>query len=252
MTGSALRGRVAIVTGATSGIGSAIASALVRERASVVASGRDGDRLRVMVDSLRSDAVSADVIGVRADIIREEEVQLIADAAVQRWGRIDILVASAGILRGPSQRAKQLVDTHASDWDQVIATNLTGAFLSIRAVLPTMIRQRSGDLVAISSTSARRGLAYDGAYCASKFALMGLSQSLALEAEPYGIRLQVVVPGPVDTPMWHSRDGIPRSSPALSAHRVSDLIVRLLTLPRDAMVPTVTVIPSQPSEWHGA
>ena len=97
-----------------------------------------------------------------------------------------------------------------AEWDLVVETNLRGVFLSNQAVLPAMLAQRRGVIVNLSSTSGKRGLADDAAYCASKFGVIGFSESLAEEVGPRGIRVQVVLPGPVDTPFWDQNGPLPK------------------------------------------
>jgi NAD(P)-dependent dehydrogenase (short-subunit alcohol dehydrogenase family) len=130
-----------------------------------------------------------------------------------------------------------------TEWDEVIDTNLKGTFLSNHAVLPTMIRQRRGQIVNISSTSGRQGRAYDSAYCASKFGVIGLSEALAQEVLQYNIRVQVILPDAVDTPLWHQNGPIPRPAGALPVARVADLIVYLLKLPGDCLLVNPVIAP---------
>ena len=140
------------------------------------------------------------------------------------FGRIDILVASAGTLRGASALPRQLAELGASTWDEITGTNLKGVFLSNRAVLPPMIRQRGGTIINLSSTSGRTGLAFDSAYCASKFGVIGLSQAVAAEVRQFGIRVHALLPGPVATPMWQQNGPIPYFGAAIPPERVADAI----------------------------
>ena len=119
------------------------------------------------------------------------------------------------------------------EWNRILNTNLTGTFLSNRAVLPVMLRQRSGLIVNLSSLSGRRGYAFDAAYCASKFALIGMTEALADELRPRGVRACVVLPGAIDTGMWNQNGGIPRPAYLLPASRVAGLIAFLAGLPAD-------------------
>ena len=159
---------------------------------------------------------------------------------LEHYGQIDILVASAGMLRAGSPRV--VAELSVAEWDLVIETNLKGVFLSNRAVLPTMLKQRRGAIVNLSSTSGQRGLAYDSAYCASKFGVIGFSEALAEEVRSYGVKVQVVLPGPVDTAIWDQNGPLPRPPHILPPERVADLILYLLTLPDDTMVVHPTII----------
>ncbi len=240
-----LTDRVTIVTGATSGIGRDVAVALAADGARVVAVGRDDERLREMVDAARRRAGERPdrVLGLALDVASEEDMAEMATSTIEAFGRIDALVAAAGTLRGAAGWPRHAVEMASDEWDDVIKTNLTGVFLSNRAVLPTMIRQREGHIVNISSTSGLKGLAYDSAYCASKFGVIGLSQSLAQEVWPFGVRVQVLLPGAVATPMWRRGDAIPHLGPALPVERVSDVIRYLLALPPEADIMSATITP---------
>jgi NAD(P)-dependent dehydrogenase (short-subunit alcohol dehydrogenase family) len=156
-------------------------------------------------------------------------------------GRIDILIAAAGILRPSNGAVRHLADMPRQEWEEIISTNLTGTFLTNRAVLPQMIEQGSGQVINVSSTSGRRGYAYDSAYCASKFGVVGMTEALAAEMRPHGIRVQLLLPGAVETPMWAQNGPIPRPERVLPVERVADLVAFLVTLPADTEC-TETVI----------
>ena len=183
--------------------------------------------------------------GLALDVRSESDMEEMARQTIDRFGRIDILVASAGILRAKGCNPKLMVDVLAEEWDEVLNTNLTGVFLSNRAVLPTMIKQRKGSIVNISSISGRVGRAYDSAYCASKFGVIGLSEALAEEVRQYNIRVQVILPAAVDTSMWDQNGPIPRPPDLLPADRVAELIVYLITLPDDTMLINPVIAPFQ-------
>ena len=127
-----------------------------------------------------------------------------------------------------------IADTSLAEWEAILAVNLTGTFLSNRAVLPAMLAQRKGDIVNISSTSGQQGRPFDGPYCASKFGVIGFSESLAEEVSRQGVRVQTVLPDAVDTPLWE-QNGPAALKPIelLDAGDVADFVVYLLSLPRD-------------------
>ena len=169
----------------------------------------------------------------------------IAEAALERHARIDILIAGAGILR-TSGTPQMVADTAFADWKRVLEVNLTGTFLSNRAVLPAMLAQKTGDIVNISSVSGKQGRAFDGAYAASKFGIVGLSESLAEEVQREGVRVQCLLPDAVDTGIWEQSGGIalkPRLM--LTPERVASFIAYLVTLPRDTFLlnPVVAPVP---------
>jgi NAD(P)-dependent dehydrogenase (short-subunit alcohol dehydrogenase family) len=246
LTASRLEGQVAIVTGGSSGIGRATCLALAREAAHVIAVGRDPERLAETVALMRpqADRNGACVHSLCLDVQCEAQMQLMAERALQWFGHIDILVCSAGIVRPAGARLHTVAQTTAADFDAVIATNLKGLFLSNRAVLPHMIDRGSGDILNISSTSGLAGIPFDGPYCASKFGVIGLSEALAEEVGPWGVRVQVLLPGPFETEMWsRGGSGLRPAGNLPPGSRLADAIVYLLTLPRDTRLVAPIVKP---------
>jgi NAD(P)-dependent dehydrogenase (short-subunit alcohol dehydrogenase family) len=244
----ALRGRTAIVTGGSSGIGRATALALAAHGCRVVIVGRDRARLgAVLEECLRSGVSSDAVMGLSADMTLEADTRAMADRTVARFGRIDILVACAGAGRPPGAGnvlSRPVAGLTSSDWDAVMRANLTGTFLSNRAVLPAMIANRHGDIVNVSSArGATRGQAFAAPYCASKFAIVGLTQALAAEVARQGIRVQVLLPDVTRTPLLERTTMIARLGPLLSPDRVGHLIVTMLALPRDTMLDRPRIAP---------
>jgi len=240
-----LDGQAAIITGGASGIGRAVASRLVREGAAVAVADLSAERARETARALAAERPGARTIGLEIDVRREDQVEGMKDRVLDEFGRIDILVASAGILRGVPGKPQTLAETTAEAWDAVIETNLTGMFLANRAVLPVMQKQRRGNIINLSSTSGRRGIAFDSAYCASKFGVIGLSECLAEEARPFGIRVQAVLPEIVDTPILAQNGPIVRPPDMLSAERVADFVVYLLALPEDIWLLNPVIAPSR-------
>jgi NAD(P)-dependent dehydrogenase (short-subunit alcohol dehydrogenase family) len=236
-----LKDRVAIVTGGASGIGLAICHELVGEGAAVVPVDLDKSRVDNAVKALKAKKPgSIDTrtvaMGLAFDVRSEQDMEEMSRRTVETFGRIDILVASAGILRRKGSGLKMLVQTSTSEWDEVIDTNLKGVFLSNRAVLSTMIEQRNGHIINISSTSGRQGRAFDSAYCASKFGVIGLSQSAAQEVAQYGVKVSTILPDAVDTPLWEQNGPITRTDDMLPPERIANLVIYMLTLPDDTIV----------------
>lgn len=191
---SCLKDKVAIVTGGGSGIGFAIACALAGEGVHVTICGRDGRRLERASRDLTG--LPGAVLAIPADVSIEEDVQRMVRETMDRHARVDVLINNAGIgYDGTIEK------TDPEDWDMVLAVNLKGAFLCSRAVLPIMRRQKSGYLINISSLAGKIGMGGMGAYSASKFGLIGLTQTLIEEGEPYNIRSTAICPAYVATPM---------------------------------------------------
>jgi 3-oxoacyl-[acyl-carrier protein] reductase len=189
-----LAGRAAIVTGGSRGIGLAVAAFLADDGAGVVVSGRDGDRLNHAVEELQKSGAS--VVGVVADAARREDCDRLVETAKQRFSRLDILVNNAGITRDGL-----LVRMRDEDWDRVIEVNLRGAFLMTRAAAKVMIRQRSGRIINITSTAGAMGNAGQANYSAAKAGLIGLTKATARELSHWGIQVNAVAPGLIDTDM---------------------------------------------------
>lgn len=193
-----LSGRVVIVTGAASGLGRASAELSAAEGAKVVLADRSGAK-----------AAAAEVggFGVDVDVTDEDQVAAMAEAVLAEYGRIDGLYANAGI--DGAGRAHELT---YEKWSQVIAVNLTGVWLSIRAVLPAMIEAGSGSIVTQSSVSALTGVPGIAAYSAAKGGVVSLTRQVAVEYGAQGIRANTICPGTVWTPLvektWRERGGV--------------------------------------------
>jgi NAD(P)-dependent dehydrogenase (short-subunit alcohol dehydrogenase family) len=187
-----LKDKVAVVTGSGRGIGRAIALAYAREGADLVLAARSIEALnetKATVESLGRKALV-----VPTDVRHEESVYNLAQQALGHFGRIDVLVNNSGI-GGPTA---PLWEITLADWQETFAVNVTGVYLCCRAFLPAMIEQRSGCIVIIGSMTGKRPLFGRTPYAASKMALVGLARTLAWEVGSYGIRVNVISPGPVE------------------------------------------------------
>jgi len=193
------QGQVALITGGSSGIGFAIASMLVSEGMCVAITARNAARLEQAASALREKG--GRVIASPADVSKSGEVRAFVKKVTQEAGRIDLLVNNAGIFRHGL-----IAELSEADWDVVQAVNLKGAFLMTQAVLPTMKRQRSGYVINISSVAGKNGFGGASAYCASKFGMIALSESLLEEVVGGNIRATAICPGYVATPMVDSVD----------------------------------------------
>jgi len=192
---SHLTGKVAVVTGGTRGIGLAVAAWMLEHGASVVISGRDAERLNIAVKELARDGALA--AGLVADAGRREDAERLVDVARERFGRLDVLVNNAGITRdGLVIRMKD------DDWDRVLETNLKGAFLMTRAASKAMVRAKTGGrIINIASTAGVMGNAGQANYSAAKAGLIGLTKATARELAHWGILVNAVAPGLIETDM---------------------------------------------------
>jgi 3-oxoacyl-[acyl-carrier protein] reductase len=187
-------GRVALVTGASQGIGRACALALAHAGAQVALAARNQEKLNEVAAEIAASGGSATVFAL--DIASEESIQACAKAVLAQLGKVEILVNNAGITRdGLMLRMKR------ADWDAVLSTNLTGAFLLTQAVLPSMVKNRWGRIVNLTSVVGETGQAGQANYAASKAGLIGLTKSLARELASRNITANAIAPGYIETPM---------------------------------------------------
>ena len=186
---------VVLITGALTGIGRATAFAFANEGARMVVSGRRDAAGEALVTELRSLGAQAEF--VRADVRHENEVQNLVDKTVARFGRLDVAVNNAGTEGKPGPITEQTVEGYAATFD----TNVLGVFLSMKHELRVMQPQGAGSIVNLSSTMGHRGAPGASLYTASKHAVEGLTKSAALEAAAFGVRVNAVAPGPIETAM---------------------------------------------------
>jgi 3-oxoacyl-[acyl-carrier protein] reductase len=239
---SSLAGQVAIVTGGGSGIGRATCRALAAQGARLVVADRFSEKSQRVAEELSAQG-PASVLGMACDVTSESDLDSLVKRAVAEFGRIDILVHSAGLLRAPGSAPLPMAQLSVEEFDLIVNTNLKGTFLTNRAVLPTMFGQKSGQIINVASTSGRKARPLDSAYCASKFGVVGLTESLAEEVRSFGIRVQLVLPDAVDTPLWDQNGPVPVPDWALPPERIAEAIVWMLCLPPDATVGEIAVHP---------
>jgi NAD(P)-dependent dehydrogenase (short-subunit alcohol dehydrogenase family) len=192
---------VVLITGALAGIGRATAFAFAKEGARIVVSGRSNDAGDKLVTELRSFGAEAEFI--RADVRHEADVQNLVDKTVARFGRLDVAVNNAGTEGKPGPVTEQTAESYAATFD----TNVLGVILSMKHELRVMQQQGSGSIVNLSSTMGHRGAPGASLYTASKHAVEGLTKSAALEGAAFGVRVNAVAPGPVETEMLNRFTG---------------------------------------------
>lgn len=228
--------QVAIVTGASRGIGRAIASALALAGARVVLVSRNERALGLIVDELSSKGVEA--VCVRADVTNHDEIHRMVDSVVQRFGRIDIVVNNAGI-----GYFREFVDLPVDEFDAMWNVNVRGVFLVTRAVLPHMLKAKRGNIVTIGSLAGKNTFKGGAGYSATKWALRGLMGSLMLEVRDSNIRSIMIFPGSVDTDFsGRSKKGenIPK------AGDVAEAVLYAVTAPQRLMVSEIDLRPTVP------
>lgn len=192
----ALDGKIAVVTGGAQGLGRAILERLAAEGCDLVVG--DVNEAGAQEAAAAAAASGRRALGVRLDVTREADVEAMFALAVRELGRVDIVVANAGILI-----AEPIEIADADRWHSVVDVNLWGYFLTAKHACRVMRQQGGGSIVNISSKSGKRGSAANSAYSASKFGAIGLTQSVALEMAPYGVRCNAVCPGNLlDSPLW--------------------------------------------------
>ena len=233
----ALQGKTAIITGAGRGIGRAIARAFAAEAATVVLAARSRADLATVAAEVREAGGRA--LAVPTDVTQDTAVEALVEQAVTETGRIDVLVTSAGLASFGT-----VADTKPADWDAMLGLNLRAAIMCCRAVLPTMMRQRSGTILNLSSIASKRALPGSAVYTASKAGLDAFSRVLAEELRPHGVRVGVIVPGAVDTPIWDAMGSTPPRDKMLRPEDVARAAVLMVTLPPHAALEELTLLPA--------
>ncbi len=227
-----LNGKVAIVTGAGRGIGRATALALARRGLVVTLVARTQSEIEAVAGE--AEAAGSTALPIVADVGREDEVASMVDRTLQTYGRVDILVNNAGA----ALPERPVVDTNPADWERILRVNLTGPFLCARAVLPVMMRQRSGKVVNVASIGGRVGFAGIAAYGAAKAGLLQFTASLAAEVKRFGIDVNAVCPSGTDTRMLHETGRAKGRTNLIRPEEIANVIVFLVSPESSAITGT--------------
>jgi 3-oxoacyl-[acyl-carrier protein] reductase len=235
--GTDLSGQVAIVTGASSGLGHAVAKALAKRGAKLVLTARREELLLKLRQKLAQ--LGGEAISVAGDGAHEATVQAVVRSALNAFGTIDILINNAG-----AGFYKPFLETSVNEFDGLVNSNLRSSFLFTRHVLPSMVERESGVVLFVSSVAGLAGPANEAVYAATKFAQTGLAQSLDAEFRSHGIKVGVIHPGGMKTEfaIGHGRDAASvASSHMMEPDEVAELIAFTCTLPRNIRIPQMIV-----------
>ena len=230
--------KVVIVTGATSGIGEAVAHKLAGLKHTVALTGRNRQKLEGMERAMSS--AGQRVVAIPADLTQEEEARFVATEALKTFGAVQALVHSAGIFR-----LNPVESTPAEEFREVLDTNLTSLHFLLKVLMPHFYKESFGHVVVLSSIAARTGFASETAYCASKWGLMGYLESLRLEAEERGVRVTAILPGPTLTPAWRTFPAPLPTEKLLSPDTVAEAVAFALGQPANACVREMLLMPAR-------
>ena len=231
-----LASKVALITGATQGIGLATARALAEEGCDLIVCGRDRGRLAAADTELSRKGIQ--VVSVSCDVRDQKSVAAMLRAVRKTFSRIDILINSAGI----ANAFRPVAELDPEEWNDVLATNLTGTFLVTRAALPLM--SRGGSIVNVLSMSSKRAFARLAAYNASKFGALGFTNTLREELRSEGIRVIAVLPGATDTPIWDTLWPEAPREKMIRPETVAQAMVAALKLPPESTVEELDLMPT--------
>jgi NADP-dependent 3-hydroxy acid dehydrogenase YdfG len=231
-----LENKTALVTGASRGLGLAIAETLAREGAAVALMARATDELARAVEELA--ASGARVMAAPADVTHEKEVAAVIGNVVAAWKRLDILVLNAGTWQGAP-----IAETTEAQWDLLLDLNLKGAFLPLKHAIPHLTKQPGSTVVGISSIGGVVGQAGSAAYAASKWGLRGLLESAALELKKQYVRVSLVHPHNINSAHRAIDEGSPERTRNLEAREIADLVAFVCAAPAHASIGNVTIWP---------
>jgi 3-oxoacyl-[acyl-carrier protein] reductase len=235
-----LKNKNALITGAGKGIGKAIALALAKEGVNVILVARTQEEIDSVAAKVRSLRVKA--LAITADVADIKSVNAAVEKALAEFGTIDILINNAGIAA-----FGKFLELEPTDWERIIQVNLMGTYYVTRAVLPNMIERQTGDIINISSTAGLSGNALTSAYSASKFAVLGLTDSLMQEVRKYNIRVTALTPSTVATDMAKElklTDGNPDT--VMQAEDMAELIIAQLKLNRRVFIKNSSIWSTNP------
>jgi len=232
-----LAGKVAIVTGASRGIGKAISILLAQSGSRVVLAARSEPQLKSVSEEISSQ--NGEALVIPTDLTVDKEMEQLVQQTLKEWGSVDILINNAGL-----GKVAPVIKAKVSDWDETFRVNLRAPMFLSKLVLPTMMERGEGSIINISSVSGKSGQANGSAYSASKFGLIGFTQSLYEEVREYGIRVAAICPGFVDTPLIPQMRRMDRSK-MIRPEDIAQTVLFVLTSPPTACPVEITVRPQR-------
>lgn len=232
-----LEGKVSIVTGAGRGIGRALSLLLSRSGARVALAARSQGQLESVKEEVRRE--NGEALAIPTDLNRDEDLERLVKRTLEEWGSIDYLINNAGW-----GKTAPVVKAGLEDWDQTLRVNLRAPMALSKLVLPTLIEKKAGAIINIASISGRMGQANAAAYSASKFGLIGFSESLYEEVREYGVKVAVILPGFVDTPMIPPTRKLDRSK-MIRPEDIAQTVLFVLTSPPNCCPVEITVRPQK-------
>ena len=236
-----LKGKMALITGGSRGIGKAIALALAEEGVNVAITGRNEEKLKAVVQEIEQKGVKSAYAVF--DITSKTEGYGALEKLQKDFGKIDVLVNNAGIAAFGG-----ILEMEDEKWEEIVKTNLFGAYYVVKAVVPSMVERKTGDIINISSTAGLKGNAMTSAYSASKFGLIGMSESMMLELRKQNIRVTTLMPSTIASDMSKEvlkiTDGNPEK--VLQPEDFAELVVDLLKLNKRAMLANASLWSTNP------
>lgn len=237
--GQDLSGKVVLVTGASSGIGRALALSLAAEKARLALVGRSKERLQAVADSLEP----CETCILAADLAQPSEVERVVAETLARYGRIDVLLANAGLYIPGN-----VVEGDADAWDTLLAVNVNSVFRIVRAVLPQMLQREAGDIIVTSSVSGHQAIQWEPVYSASKHAVQSFVHGLRRQVSAKNVRVGSVAPGMVLNELWGFSDpaaieaGIAKRE-GLRSEDVAEAVLFMLTRPANVTIRDLVILP---------
>ncbi|WP_236686906.1 SDR family oxidoreductase [Ornithinibacillus contaminans] len=228
---SQLKGKVVVITGASRGIGKAIADMLVKWDVKLVLGARS-------IEQLATDYQQDNVLLVPLNVREEKSVEQLVGQAVTNFGRIDVLINSAGV-----GTFANILDSDTQDFDDMIAVNLRGTYLTCKHVGGIMKEQQDGQILNLVSVAGSTALPGNGGYTASKFGVRGLTQVLQSELRSDGVRITAVLPGAIDSPFWETSNFELDKANMIPLQSIAEHIAFLLCQPKQSVVDEITIMP---------